>query len=149
MHQICRFCRFEKCLKAGMKRAGVQPRKAHQHQRRTFCTKSGLKRNKRFAVVAPMSREEVQQVEEVIQEFSRKESIPRGRNVLKKFVKVTEHPQTSTDSSSADCTPIGSPIEKPKPIYHNYNSPAISIASPPAFVMKQEQSEDVSPDFSG
>ncbi|KHJ76000.1 zinc finger, C4 type, partial [Oesophagostomum dentatum] len=91
MHQICRSCRFEKCLKAGMNREGVQPRKENAHHRRTFCTKSGLKRNKRFAVVAPMTRDEAEQIEE-----------------------VADHPRSSrssADSSSINCTPIGSPVE--------------------------------------
>ncbi|KAE9415016.1 hypothetical protein Angca_009322, partial [Angiostrongylus cantonensis] len=66
MHQTCRSCRFEKCLKAGMNRSGVRPRKEISNHRRTFCTKSGLRRNKRFAVVEPMSWEERKQVEEII-----------------------------------------------------------------------------------
>uniref|UniRef100_A0A0K0DM36 NR LBD domain-containing protein n=1 Tax=Angiostrongylus cantonensis TaxID=6313 RepID=A0A0K0DM36_ANGCA len=73
MHQTCRSCRFEKCLKAGMNRSGVRPRKEISNHRRTFCTKSGLRRNKRFAVVEPMSWEERKQVEEVLTWLVREE----------------------------------------------------------------------------
>uniref|UniRef100_A0A1I7XJZ9 Nuclear receptor domain-containing protein n=1 Tax=Heterorhabditis bacteriophora TaxID=37862 RepID=A0A1I7XJZ9_HETBA len=73
MHQICRSCRFEKCLNSGMNKTGVQPRRTTSEHRRSFCTKSGLKRNKRFAHVAPSTKEEEEQAEEVI-ELSRASS---------------------------------------------------------------------------
>ncbi|KAF8359345.1 nhr-80 [Pristionchus pacificus] len=52
MHQICRACRYAACMKAGMDKSSVQPRRGNGGQKRAFCTKSGLKRNKRFAIVA-------------------------------------------------------------------------------------------------
>ncbi|GMR41521.1 hypothetical protein PMAYCL1PPCAC_11716 [Pristionchus mayeri] len=52
MHQICRSCRFAACMRAGMDKSSVQPRRGTGGQKRAFCTKSGLKRNKRFAIVA-------------------------------------------------------------------------------------------------
>ncbi|GMS88393.1 hypothetical protein PENTCL1PPCAC_10568, partial [Pristionchus entomophagus] len=52
MHQICRACRYAACMKAGMDKSSVQPRRGTGGTKRAFCTKSGLKRNKRFAVVA-------------------------------------------------------------------------------------------------
>ncbi|VDL72371.1 unnamed protein product [Nippostrongylus brasiliensis] len=114
MHQICRSCRFEKCLKAGMNRTGVQPRKTHSLHRRTFCTKSGLKRNKRFAVVAPMSREEREQIEEVVQR---------------------PHSCTEIDDQ---CSSIGSPEEKRKTQYQ----PSFSVASSPlSFVVRSEHDD--------
>ncbi|WKX99611.1 hypothetical protein Q1695_014470 [Nippostrongylus brasiliensis] len=114
MHQICRSCRFEKCLKAGMNRTGVQPRKTHSLHRRTFCTKSGLKRNKRFAVVAPMSREEREQIEEVVQ-----------------------RPRSCTEIDD-QCSSIGSPEEKRKTQYQ----PSFSVASSPlSFVVRSEHDD--------
>ncbi|TKR67515.1 hypothetical protein L596_023661 [Steinernema carpocapsae] len=46
----CRACRFSKCLKAGMDKNSVQPQKTKEQKQRSYFTKSGLKRNKRFAV---------------------------------------------------------------------------------------------------
>ncbi|KHN83985.1 Nuclear hormone receptor family member [Toxocara canis] len=48
--QICRACRFRRCLEEGMKKDYVQPKKSNMERRRSFCTRSGLKRNKRFAI---------------------------------------------------------------------------------------------------
>ncbi|GMT17902.1 hypothetical protein PFISCL1PPCAC_9199, partial [Pristionchus fissidentatus] len=52
MHQICRACRFAACIAAGMDKSSVQPRRGTGATKRAFCTASGLKRNKRFAVLA-------------------------------------------------------------------------------------------------
>ncbi|KAK5970192.1 Ligand-binding domain of nuclear hormone receptor [Trichostrongylus colubriformis] len=113
MHQICRSCRFEKCLKAGMNTAGVQPRKGHQYYRRTFCTKSGLKRNKRFAVVAPMSRDEREQIEEVVLS-----------------------PRTSLDGTDG-CSSVASPGEK----FKGQSGSSTRISSPLSFVMRNEHDD--------
>lgn len=50
VRQICRACRFRRCLEEGMKKNCVQPKKTEWEKRRAFCTKSGLKRNKKFAI---------------------------------------------------------------------------------------------------
>ncbi|CAI2349081.1 unnamed protein product [Caenorhabditis sp. 36 PRJEB53466] len=55
MHQICRSCRHRKCLDSGMKPAGVQPKKGGVETGRAFFTKSGLKRNKKFSTVSPIT----------------------------------------------------------------------------------------------
>ena len=73
MHQMCRACRYERCIVAGMNTAGVQPKRTSVEQRRAFCTKSGLKRNKRFAQLQPQTTEEAQQAADVI-ELSRTSS---------------------------------------------------------------------------
>ncbi|CAI4228874.1 unnamed protein product [Auanema sp. JU1783] len=53
MHQICRSCRLAKCTKNGMNRRGVQPKRQQVSSGRAFFTQSGLRRNKRFAVIQP------------------------------------------------------------------------------------------------
>uniref|UniRef100_A0A1I7UJZ1 Nuclear receptor domain-containing protein n=1 Tax=Caenorhabditis tropicalis TaxID=1561998 RepID=A0A1I7UJZ1_9PELO len=63
MHQICRSCRHRKCLASGMKPAGVQPKKPNVETNRSFFTKSGLKRNKKFATVSPQTADERLMVE--------------------------------------------------------------------------------------
>ncbi|CAP33905.2 Protein CBR-NHR-80 [Caenorhabditis briggsae] len=66
MHQICRSCRHKKCLTSGMKPAGVQPKKGNVETGRAFFTKSGLKRNKKFANVSPVTADEEKLVVEKI-----------------------------------------------------------------------------------
>lgn len=65
MHQICRSCRHRKCLASGMKPTGVQPKKPNIETGRAFFTKSGLKRNKKFANVSPVNADEEKLVVEV------------------------------------------------------------------------------------
>lgn len=65
MHQICRSCRHKKCLVSGMKPTGVQPKKPNVESGRAFFTKSGLKRNKKFANVSPVTADEQKLVVEV------------------------------------------------------------------------------------
>uniref|UniRef100_A0A7E4VGA1 Nuclear receptor domain-containing protein n=1 Tax=Panagrellus redivivus TaxID=6233 RepID=A0A7E4VGA1_PANRE len=48
---LCRKCRFDKCLLIGMKKESVRPKKT-VNAVRAYCTTSGLKRNKRFATVS-------------------------------------------------------------------------------------------------
>ncbi|CAJ0941248.1 unnamed protein product, partial [Mesorhabditis belari] len=57
MPQICRACRYERCLHSGMNRNVVQPKRPTTHARRAFSTKSGLKRNKSFANDSPIQIE--------------------------------------------------------------------------------------------
>ncbi|KHJ86439.1 hypothetical protein OESDEN_13814 [Oesophagostomum dentatum] len=57
---------------------------------------------------------------------------------------VTDHPRSSrssADSSSVNCTPIGSPVEKPKPVYR---APSVIMTAPQSFTPHPEPKEDVS-----
>lgn len=48
---LCKACRYEICLKMGMATSLVQMPKENDTKQRSYYTKSGLKRNKRFSCI--------------------------------------------------------------------------------------------------
>ncbi|KAI6191464.1 Protein CBR-NHR-80 [Aphelenchoides bicaudatus] len=50
---LCKKCRYEVCLTSGMSKTLVQIPKENEPKQRSYYTKSGLKRNKRFSAVKP------------------------------------------------------------------------------------------------
>lgn len=101
MHQICRSCRHRKCLTSGMKPTGVQPKKPNIETGRAFFTKSGLKRNKKFATVSPQTADEQKLVVEVTTK------VPK--------IEVQETSSLSNSSWSTDEQDVSSFIKVPTP----------------------------------
>lgn len=125
MHQICRSCRHRKCLASGMKPTGVQPKKPNVETGRAFFTKSGLKRNKKFANVSPQTADEQKLVVEVTTK------IPK--------IEVQDFNPQSVCSLTSDESEFD--IKSPTPLYKystirstlgsSFNSPPMSVISSP------------------
>lgn len=118
MHQICRSCRHRKCLSSGMKPTGVQPKKPNVETGRAFFTKSGLKRNKKFANVSPQTADEQKLVVEVTTK------IPK--------IEVQDTSSISNSSCSADEMDIEIKVPTPRKISSatSYRSTITGFSTP-------------------
>ncbi|KAF1763529.1 hypothetical protein GCK72_011795 [Caenorhabditis remanei] len=146
MHQICRSCRYKKCLASGMKPAGVQPKKPNVETGRAFFTKSGLKRNKKFASVLPQTDDEQKLVVEVSVSSpkvpkmeSESEGTPFSNSScgtsdiekldLEDFIKIpTPRKFSSATSITSNVTNFSSP--GPSPMTSEFASPAPPTTKP-------------------
>ncbi|CCD68270.1 Nuclear hormone receptor family member nhr-80 [Caenorhabditis elegans] len=119
MHQICRSCRHKKCLSNGMKPGGVQPKKPNIETGRAFFTKSGLKRNKKFANVSPQTADEQKLVVEGVKVPKIEVQEPNSLEDLEQdneFVIKTPTPRkisSSTSFSASTTTNYSTPGPSP------------------------------------
>lgn len=117
MHQICRCCRYKKCVSCGMNQNGVQPKRVVTGPGRTFFTKSGIKRNKRFAWVQPQNQDEEEHVDALKKNLDEKccrVEEPKEPSPSEAPKYSPEGPTTSTCHTPSSCTtPSPSTIGEP------------------------------------